>query len=125
MLEPGGRIELIVRMSEPQSREQVAGCDVFWIVTGKESLEAEDAECMVDYTRCRLERIALSPVTRSDVDAEFRNKGITFSWPQATTPNVLRAFEREDRPVLNSAHLLSGDFPFESRANLRLGETLS
>lgn len=125
MLEAGGRIELIVRMNETQSREEVTGCHVFWIMTGKECLEPESVECIFDYTGCRLECIALAPMIRGDVDTEFRNEEMAFPWPQATASHVLHAFEREDRPILNSARLLSGDFSFESRVNLRLGKALS
>ena len=94
-------------VDEAQPCEETTGGAVCRIVPRKKRLSTDGLERLVDDTGRCLERVALPPVTRRDMHAEFGNAWILPVWPQTAAPDVLPGGKQEDRPVLNAVAPLS------------------
>ena len=73
---------------------------------------------MLDDTRGRFERIALSPVPRRDMHAELGNVRIACAHSQAAAAYVLARGEKEERPILDTVSLLGLDLELQPDLHL-------
>ena len=71
MLESRGSIELVVRIDKAQPFQEPTRRDILRVMAGEDRPDPTDSERMLDDRRGRLESIALSPVPRRDMHAEF------------------------------------------------------
>src|SRR5947208_11843230 len=73
MLEACGSIELVVGIDKVQPFQESTGRDILRVMPGEDRPGPAHRERMLDDTRGRFERIALSPVPRRDMHAKLRN----------------------------------------------------
>jgi hypothetical protein len=112
MREPGRRIELIVRVAEPELLQQSPRGVVFGIVAGKEARGTDTPKGMVDDTRGSFEPEAMPPMPRPNVDTKLKDvRALVGS--QATAAHVLASSPQEHRPILHPVVPLSGYFLLE------------
>ena len=108
-----GRVELFVGMLEAQPCEQSARGNVVGIVAGKDRIDTIESESILDNARCGLEGIAVSPVTRCHVNAEFGNLRLLLARSKTAAADMLPGGKKEDRPILDAVTALSLDFALQ------------
>ncbi len=109
MLKARGSIELVVRIRKSQPLQKPTRRDILRVMAGENRPCPADRERMLDDTRGRLERIALSPVPRGDVHAELGNVRVACAHSQAAAAHVLARGNQEEGPILNTVNMLSVD----------------
>src|SRR6266700_3387684 len=123
MLKARGSIELVVRIRKSQPLQKPTRRDVLRVMAGENRPCPADRERMLDDTRGRLERIALSPVPRGDVHAELGNVRVACAHSQAAAAHVLARGNQEEGPILNTVNMLSVEL--ELQPNLHVAQRVT
>jgi hypothetical protein len=105
-------------MDKPEPQEQGARGSVLGIVAGKEGLEIENGKGIFDDSAGCFQCVALSPIPRRDVHAEFGCARLALAWPETAAADVVARLEQKDGPILDAVDLLGGDFLLQSSAHL-------
>src|SRR5439155_24575456 len=89
MLQSRGCIKLVVCIDEAHLHQESLRCNILWIVARKYCLDPDVRERMLDYPCRRLERVALPPVARRHVDAEFGDHRLALAHSEPAATDML------------------------------------
>src|SRR2546430_11402782 len=95
MLEARGGIELVVDIDKVQAFQESTGRDILRIMPGEDRPGPAHRERMLDDTRGRFERIALSPVSRRDMHAELGHVRLACAHSQAAAAHMIAGPKKE------------------------------